>query len=60
MLGETSPAWGREITRELAVTLETATVSELPGVGHAALEAAPELLAAEILRFLGSRTPAGG
>jgi len=53
LLGETSPPWARQITRELADVLKDATVAELPGVGHDALEKSPDLLAAEIDRFTG-------
>jgi pimeloyl-ACP methyl ester carboxylesterase len=52
MLGTASPPWAAEITRELAAALPAATVTELPGVGHEALDKAPDLLAAGILRFL--------
>jgi pimeloyl-ACP methyl ester carboxylesterase len=53
LLGTVSPPWARQITRELAATLPAATVTELPGVGHEALDRAPDLLVTEVLRFLG-------
>ncbi len=52
LLGTASPPWAGEITRELAAALPAATVTELPGAGHEALDSAPDLLAAEVLRFL--------
>lgn len=55
LLGTASPPWAGEITRELASALP-ATVTELPGAGHEALDSAPDLLAAEVLRFLGDDT----
>lgn len=53
LLGTASPPWAAEITRDLAAALPDATVTDLPDVGHEALDQAPDLLAAEILRFLG-------
>ena len=53
LLGAASPPWAGEITRELAATLPAATVTELAGTGHQALDQAPDLLVAEVLRFLG-------
>jgi pimeloyl-ACP methyl ester carboxylesterase len=52
LLGETSPAWAGENTRELAAALPAATVIELPGVGHQALYQAPDLVTAAVMRFL--------
>jgi pimeloyl-ACP methyl ester carboxylesterase len=52
LLGETSPPWARQITGELAAVLPAATVTELPGVGHEALDQAPDRLVAELERFL--------
>ena len=54
LLGMASPPWASQITRELAAVLPAATVTELPGAGHEALYKAPDLLAAEVLRFLGA------
>ena len=53
LLGTASPPWARQITRELAAVLPAATVTELPGAGHEALDTAPDLLMTEVLRFLG-------
>jgi len=53
LLGTASPPWAGQITRELAAVLPAATVTELPGVGHEALDTAPDLLVAELLRFIG-------
>jgi pimeloyl-ACP methyl ester carboxylesterase len=57
LVGTASPPWAGEITRELAGALPAATVAELPGAGHEALDTAPDLLVAEILRFLGDHAP---
>jgi len=59
LLGTASPPWASQITRELAAALPTATVTELPGVGHEALDRAPDLLVAEVLRFLGGEADRG-
>ena len=56
LLGTASPPWAGQITRELAAVLPAATVTELPGAGHEALDTAPDLLVTEILRFLGDET----
>jgi pimeloyl-ACP methyl ester carboxylesterase len=50
--GETSPPWAGQIIAELAAVLPAATVIQLPGVGHEALDQAPNLLVAELERFL--------
>jgi pimeloyl-ACP methyl ester carboxylesterase len=50
--GTASPAWARVITRELSDTLARATVAELPGCGHDAVDAAPGLLGDVLLRSL--------
>jgi len=55
LLGTASPPWAGEITRELADALPAATVTDLPGAGHEALDSAPDLLVAEILAFLGDQ-----
>ena len=52
LLGETSPPWAAQITAELAAELPAATVTELPGVGHEALDRSPDRLVAELERFL--------
>jgi pimeloyl-ACP methyl ester carboxylesterase len=57
LLGTASPPWAGEITQELAAALPAATVTELPGVGHEGLDTAPDLLVAEILRFVDQLTP---
>ena len=54
LLGETSPPWARQIISELAAVLPASTVIQLPGLGHEALDQAPERLAAELERFLGA------
>jgi pimeloyl-ACP methyl ester carboxylesterase len=55
LLGTASPRWAGEITRELAIALPAATVTELPGAGHEALDTVPDLLVAKVLRFLGDQ-----
>jgi pimeloyl-ACP methyl ester carboxylesterase len=52
LLGAGSPPWAEQITRQLAAALPTGTVSELAGVGHLALDTAPDLVTAEVMRFL--------
>jgi pimeloyl-ACP methyl ester carboxylesterase len=54
LVGTASPPWAGEITRELATALPAAAVAELPGAGHEALDTAPDLLVAEVSRFLGN------
>jgi pimeloyl-ACP methyl ester carboxylesterase len=51
LLGTESPAWARDITASLAAILPSATVVDLPGLGHDAIDAAPGLLAQELVRF---------
>jgi pimeloyl-ACP methyl ester carboxylesterase len=57
LLGTASPPWAGQITREVAAVLPAATVTELPGAGHEALDTAPHLLVTEVMRFLGDETP---
>jgi pimeloyl-ACP methyl ester carboxylesterase len=61
--GTASQPWASEITQELATALPAATVTELAGAGHEALDTAPDLLVTEIFRFLGDQAsdnrPAG-
>jgi pimeloyl-ACP methyl ester carboxylesterase len=52
LLGTASPPWAGEITRELAAALPAATVTELPGAGHDAVDSAPDRFVAEVLAFL--------
>jgi pimeloyl-ACP methyl ester carboxylesterase len=59
LLGTTSPPWARQNTVELAAAFPAATVTELPGTGHEALDKAPARIAAELVRFLsGQASPA--
>jgi pimeloyl-ACP methyl ester carboxylesterase len=53
LLGAASPPWAGQITAQLAAALPSATVTELAGVGHQALDCAPHLVTAETVRFLG-------
>jgi pimeloyl-ACP methyl ester carboxylesterase len=52
MLGTAGPAWARDITRALAAILPDATVAELPGFGHEAVDLAPDLVNALLQDFL--------
>jgi hypothetical protein len=53
LLGEESPAWARETSERLRDSLPDARVSVLRGQRHMATVTAPELVAAELTRFLG-------
>jgi pimeloyl-ACP methyl ester carboxylesterase len=55
LLGTTSPPWVGEIHAGACHRLPAATVTELPGAGHEALDTAPDPLVAEVLRFLGDQ-----
>lgn len=50
--GELSPPWARESVERVAGALPAAEVRVLAGQGHSATVFAPELLAAELTRFL--------
>ncbi len=52
LLGEKSPGWASEGTERIEAALPNARVAILPGQGHAATMTAPDLVAAEIGRFL--------
>jgi pimeloyl-ACP methyl ester carboxylesterase len=56
LLGMLSPPWAGQITRKLAPALVAPTVTELAAVGHEALDAAPDMVVAEVLGFLGGAT----
>lgn len=49
--GTLSPPHHRQSTAAVAAALPDATVTELPGQGHGALDTAPDLVAAAILAF---------
>jgi alpha-beta hydrolase superfamily lysophospholipase len=49
--GEASPAHHRRATAAIAAALPTATVADLPGQGHTALQLAPQLVADAIRLF---------
>jgi pimeloyl-ACP methyl ester carboxylesterase len=53
ILGDASPPWAGEITRELTAALSESKVAVLPGQGHLAVDSAPELLARALTEFLG-------
>jgi pimeloyl-ACP methyl ester carboxylesterase len=52
MLGTASPAWAGDITRALAGVLPDATVADLPGYGHEAVDTGPGLVDALLQDFL--------
>ncbi len=51
LLGATSPQWAGDITRALQATLPAAELVILPGQGHEAVDAAPDLVVGELDRF---------
>jgi pimeloyl-ACP methyl ester carboxylesterase len=51
ILGSASPAWARDITRELAAVLPRQTLAMLDGQGHDAINQAPELLLTQLTEF---------
>ena len=53
VLGDASPPWAGEITRELTAALPESRVAVLPGQGHLAVDSAPELLARALTDFFG-------
>jgi pimeloyl-ACP methyl ester carboxylesterase len=57
LLGTASPPWASQITAELAAALPAATVSELAGAGHEALEKTPDQITAALARFLSGQGP---
>jgi pimeloyl-ACP methyl ester carboxylesterase len=52
LLGTASPAWAAGITRDLAAVWPDATVAELSGYGHEAIDLAPGLVDALLQDFL--------
>ena len=52
LVGSESPEWARRSTAAHAAAIPGAAVVTLEGQGHGANSAAPELVAAELLRFL--------
>lgn len=59
LLGTDSPAWAHDLTAALAAALPRAEVAALAGQGHDAVDTAPDLVAAELGRFLTGGPPAG-
>lgn len=53
VVGSESPAWAKTGTEVARSVLPDSRVTELDGEGHLAMLTAPELLAAEVSRFLG-------
>ncbi|MFC9935897.1 alpha/beta fold hydrolase [Glutamicibacter sp. NPDC127525] len=51
MAGELSPAWLVDVTRQMHEALPQSTFAVLPGQGHGANASAPDLVAAELVRF---------
>jgi len=52
LLGETTPGWAHVITRATSEAMPDADVVVLPGLGHEAIDAAPDLVVGELARFL--------
>jgi pimeloyl-ACP methyl ester carboxylesterase len=52
MLGTASPPWAGDLTRALEAVLPDATVAELPGFGHEAIDIAPDRVDALLRDFL--------
>jgi pimeloyl-ACP methyl ester carboxylesterase len=52
LVGSSSPEWARRSTDAFAAAIPGAEVRTLQGHGHGAAVSAPELLAAELERFL--------
>jgi pimeloyl-ACP methyl ester carboxylesterase len=52
ILGSASPAWAHEITGELAAKLPDSTLATLDGLGHEAIDSAPDLLTTALTKFL--------
>jgi pimeloyl-ACP methyl ester carboxylesterase len=53
ILGDASPPWAGEITRDLTAALPESKVAVLPGQGHLAVDSAPGLLTRALTEFLG-------
>ena len=51
ILGDASPPWAGEITRELTAALPESKVAVLPGQGHLAVDSAPGLVARALTEF---------
>jgi len=51
ILGDTSPPWAGEITRQLTAALPESRVAILPGQDHLAVDSAPGLLARALIEF---------
>jgi len=51
ILGEASPPWASEITRELTAALPASKMAVLPGQGHLAVDSAPGLVARALSEF---------
>ncbi len=56
LLGETGPRWAGDVTRMVADAIPDSEVVLLPGVGHEAIDAAPDLLVRTLERFLVERS----
>jgi pimeloyl-ACP methyl ester carboxylesterase len=52
MVATASPAWAADVTGQLHRALPHARVAELPGQRHVAMDTAPELFGAAVVRFL--------
>jgi pimeloyl-ACP methyl ester carboxylesterase len=54
LLGSESPQWAKEGTKLVQAVLPDSRVAVLDGQGHIAIMTAPELVADEVARFLGT------
>jgi pimeloyl-ACP methyl ester carboxylesterase len=52
LLGGESPAWARQGAEAIAAVVADSRIVVLEGQGHMATVTAPDLLAAEVVRFL--------
>jgi pimeloyl-ACP methyl ester carboxylesterase len=57
LVGSSSPEWARRSTDAFAAAIPGAEVRRLEGHGHGAAVSGPELLAAELERFLLAGSP---
>jgi pimeloyl-ACP methyl ester carboxylesterase len=56
-LGERSPRWAHQITRDAAEALSRSLITTLPELGHQAIDGAPDLVVLEVERFPGRPEP---
>jgi pimeloyl-ACP methyl ester carboxylesterase len=56
LLGERSPDWAQANTRETDGAIPDSRIVTLPGLGHEAIDQAPELVVDQLARFFGEST----